>query len=130
MVHPQEEEKITDLNDFNVEIEQLKTWLQHHEKLKGICLLTHLGTLPIFYDLDALDKSFKLSWIVDSWATSYMIDTSKFFNVYALCPNNKKIVIIGGLLTTIVGIGNIKLNPYSTHIDVLQVYNYAQISYQ
>lgn len=55
MIHSQEE-KTRDLNDFKVEIEPLRTWLEHLEKSKSIGLLVYSGMLFNFCSLNALES--------------------------------------------------------------------------
>lgn len=113
--------KNPNLDDFNAKIECLRTWLEYLEKLEGRSLLAHSNKLSISHVLNVSKKPLLLSWIMDSGTTDYVTDTSKFFNTNVPCPNNRKIIIADDSLTTVAGVGNIKINLQFTLIYVLHV---------
>ena len=62
------------------------------------------------------------SWIIDSRAIDHMTGCSKMFS-YSPCASNKKVKLVDGSLSTIAGMGTIKLTSLITLQDVLHIPN-------
>ena len=58
---------------------------------------------------------------MDSGATDHMTHSSNLFSIYSPCPSNKKIATADGSLTTVAGIGDVKMNPSLTFKNVLHI---------
>lgn len=77
-----------------MEIERLKAWFESSEKQINIELLAHSDITFISQDLNISNKSFENTWIINLEVTNHMTNTCKYFFIYILCVNNKKIIII------------------------------------
>ena len=115
-------ERSLEQGGFNQEeIEKLQTLLGSFEKLLGTCSLELLGKFLTSIELKVLAETFINSWVIDSDGTDHITHSSRKFNNYNPCPNNRKIVIDDGSLTTIIGIGDVQISLPLTLRNVLHV---------
>ena len=63
------------------------------------------------------------SWLIDYGAIDHMTGCSKMFSSYSPFVGNKKVILSDGSLSTIVGMGTIKITSLITLKDVLHVPN-------
>jgi len=114
-------EKSDEDREFNVEtIKKLKSLLGTLEKSPiSTCSLVQSG--ENFVSFNVSDKSICGSWIIDSGATDHMTNSSNLFCTYTPCPSSRKISVADGSLTTVAGLGDVKLSPEFNLRQVLHV---------
>ena len=79
------------------------------------------GKFPISIGLKVSDKTFGNDWVLDLGAKDHMTHSSHQFNNYNPCPSSSKIATTDGSLTTIVGVGDVKISPTLTIRNVFHV---------
>ena len=71
-----------------------------------------LSSTPSFsFCINASNKVYDDSWVIDSGATDHMTPKSQLFHTYIPSPSNKKIAVANGSLATVVGFGDIYITP-------------------
>ena len=71
--------------------------------------------------LNASNKDFLHSWIIDSGATDHMTNSSKQFVSYNPCLSNRKIIVADGSIMTVAGQGDVSINSTLVLRNVLHV---------
>ena len=84
-------------------------------------MLENSGTPLFSFCINVSHRVYDDSWIIDFSATDYMTSKSQLFNTYTPNPSNKKIVVAGGSLTTVVGFGDIYITPTLILKNILYV---------
>ena len=105
----------------NEEMEKLRSLLGSLDKPTGACSLALLGTPSFSFCINASNKVYDDSWVIDSDGTNHMTPKSQFFHTYTPSPSNKKIAVVNGSLATIVGFGDIYITPTLILKNVLHV---------
>ena len=91
------------------------------DKPIGACSLT-LSSTPLFsFCINASNRVYDDSWIIDSDATNHMTSKSQLFRTYTPSSSNKKIAKAYGSLATVVGFGDIYITPTLILKNVLHV---------
>ena len=103
------------------EIERIRNLLGSLQKPSEACSLALSGISSFPFCMNASEKFYSNSWIIDSGATDHMTPTSHFFHSYTPCPSSRKIVVANGTLATVAGLGNIHITPTLILKDVLHV---------
>ena len=103
------------------ELEKIRTLLGSLGKTSEACCLTLSGKPSLSICMNASDKYYAHSWIINSGATDHMTHSSQFFHTYTPCPSNKKIVVANGSLATVAGLGDVFLTPSLILKNVLHV---------
>ena len=85
------------------------------------CYLALSGKHSFSCGLNALDKLFVNSWILDSGATDHMTHASYQFKTYTPCPSNRKITIADGTTTTVARVRDVHITPILILKNVLHV---------
>ena len=80
-----------------------------------------LGKFPFSIGLNVSDITFANSWVIDSGATGHMTHSPNIFSTYFSCSSNRKIATADGSLTTVAGIGDVKISPSLILKNVLHV---------
>ena len=81
------------------------------DKPTGACYLALSGTPSFSFCINASNKVYYDSWVIDSGATNHMTPKYQFFHTYTPSPSNKKIVVANGSLTTVAGFEEIYITP-------------------
>ena len=103
------------------EIEKLKNLLGSLEKSSGACSLALSGKPLQPICMNASEKNYANSWIIDSGATDHMTHFSQFFHTYIPCPSNRKIVVANESLATVAGLGDVYVSPSLVLKNILHV---------
>ena len=105
------------------EIDWLRSFLGSLDKKidKGICSLAIIGNTSFSYSLQASKIMHQNSWVLNSGASNHMTPCPYLFISYYPCPSSKKITMVDGSLTTVVGQEDIFLNKNLTLKNVLHV---------
>ena len=90
----------------NEEMEKLRSLLGSLDKPTGACSLALSGTPSFSFCVNASNKVYDNSWVIDSGATDHMTPKSKLFHTYTPSASNKKIAVANGSLSTVAGFGN------------------------
>ena len=71
-----------------------------------------LSSAPSFsFCINASNKVYEDSWVIDSGATDHMTPKSQLFHTYTPSPSNKKIAVANGSLATVASFGDIYITP-------------------
>ena len=105
----------------NEEMKKLRSLLGSLDKPTGACSLALSGTPSFSFSINASNKVYDDSWVIDSGATNHMTPKSQLFHTYNPSPSNKKIVVANGSLATIAGFGDIYITPTLILKNVLHV---------
>ena len=89
----------------NEEMEKLRSLLESLNKPKRACSLALSGTPSFSFCINASNKVYDDSWVINSGATNHMPPKSQLFHAYTPSPSNKKIVVVNGSLATVAGFG-------------------------
>ena len=73
--------------------------------------LAYSGKFPFSIGLNVTDITFANSWVIDSGATNHMNHSPNIFSTYFPYSSSRKIATANGSLTTIAGIGDVKISP-------------------
>lgn len=104
-----------------METEKLRGLLGTLEKPSSASSLALSGNPYSFVGFNVLNKPFLDSWIIDFGATDHMTHSSCKFSTYAPSTSNRKISIAEDSLTTVAGLGDIKITPSFILKNVLHV---------
>ena len=99
----------------------MRSLISNLEKPLGTCSLVSSGESSYFIGLNVSDTTFAKSWVMDSGATDHMTHSPSIFFTYFPCPSSRKIATANGSLTTVAGMGDVKLNPSLVLKNVLHV---------
>ena len=91
----------------NEEMEKLRSLLGSIDKPMEACSLALSGTPSFSFCINASNKVYDDSWVIDSSATDHMTPKSQLFHTYNPSPNNKKITVANGSLATVASFGDI-----------------------
>ena len=112
MVEQPKTEENSVISGFNnEEMEKLRSLLGSLYKPTRACSLALSGTLSISFFINASNKVYEDSWVIDSGATDHMTPKSQLFHTYTSSPSNKKIVVANGSLDTVIGFGDLYTTP-------------------
>ena len=115
-------EEISAIGGFNnEEMEKLRSLLGSLDKPTGACSLTLLSIPSFSFCINALNKVYDDSWVIDSGATNHMTPKSQLFNTYSPSPSNKKISVANNSLATVAGFRDIYITPTLNIKNVLHV---------
>ena len=84
-------------------------------------MLENSGTPSFSFCINALQRIYDDSWIIDSGATDHMTSKSQLFHTYTPSPSNKKIAVANRSLATVAGFGDIYITPTLILKNVLHV---------
>ena len=102
-------------------MEKLRSLLGSLHKPTRACSLA-LTSIPLFYFfINASNKVYDDSWVIDSDATNHLTPKSQLFQTYTPSPSNKKIAMANGSLDTVVSFGDIYITPTLILKNVLHV---------
>ena len=118
---PKTEENSTIGGFNNEEMEKLRSLLGSLDKPTGACSLALSGIPSFSFCINALNKVYDDSWVIDSSATDHMTPKSQLFHTYTPSPSNKKIAVANGSLATIADFGDIYITPTLILKNVLHV---------
>ena len=97
----------------NEEMEKLRSFLGSLDKPTRDCSLALLGTPSFSFCINASNKVYDDSWVIDCGAIDHMTSKSQLFHTYTPSPSNKKIAVANGSLAIVVGFGDIHYTyPY------------------
>ena len=85
------------------------------------CSLALSGTPSLSFCINASNKVYDDSSVIDSDATDHMTPKSQLFHIYTPSPSNKKIAVANGSLATIASFGDIYITPTLFLKNVLHV---------
>ena len=102
-------------------MEKLRSLLGSLDKPTRACSLAISGTPSFFFCINASNKVYDDSWVIDSGSTDYMTPKSQIFHTYTLSLSNKKIIVVNGSLATVAGFGDIYITPTLILKNVLHV---------
>ena len=102
-------------------MEKLRNLLGSLDKPTGACSLALLGTPSFSFCINASNKVYDDSWVIDSSATDHMTSKSQLFHTYTPSPSNKKIAVVNGSLATVAGFREIYITPTLILKNVLHV---------
>ena len=105
----------------NEEIEKLRSLLGSLDKPTGACSLALSGTPSFSFCINASNKVYDDSWVIDSSATNHMTPKSQLFHTSTLSLINKKIVVAKDSLTIVAGFEDIYITPTLILKNVLHV---------
>ena len=91
------------------------------DKPSGACSLALSGTPSFSFCINALNKVYDDSWVIDSDATDHMTPKSQLFHTYTPSPSNKKIAMANGFLATVAGFRDIYITVTLILKNVLHV---------
>ena len=100
---------------------RVRSLIGNLDKPAGTCSLAYSGAFPTSIGLNVSSETFSNSWVMDSGATDHMTNLLNGFFTYLPCPSSRKIATTDGSLTTIVGVGDVKLGPSLILKNVLHV---------
>ena len=95
----------------NEEMEKLRSLLGSLDKPTRACFLALSGTPSFSFCINASNKVYDDSWVIDSSATDHMTPKSQLFHTYTPSPSNKKISVANGSLAIVTGFGDIYITP-------------------
>ena len=102
-------------------MEKLRCLLGSLDKPTGACSLALLSTPSFSFFINASNKVYDDSWVIDSGAKYHMTPKSQLFYTYTPSPSNKKIAVANGSLATVAGFGDIHITPTLILKNVLHV---------
>ena len=102
-------------------MEKLRSLLGSLDKPTGACSLALSGTPSFSFCINASNKVYDDSWVIDSNSTDHMTPKSQLFHTYTPSPSNKKIAMANGSLATIASFGDIYITPTLILKNVLHV---------
>ena len=105
----------------NEEMEKLRSLLGSLDKPTGACSLVLSGTPSFSFCINASNKVYDDSWVIDSGATDHITPKSQLFHTFTPSPSNKKIVVANGSLDIVAGFGDIYITPTLILKTVLHV---------
>ena len=105
----------------NEEMEKLRSLLGSLDKPTRACSLALSGTPSLSFCINASNKVYDYSWVIDSNATNHMTPKSQVFHTYPPNPSNKEIAVANGSLATVAGFGEIYITPTLILKNVLHV---------
>jgi hypothetical protein len=91
------------------------------DKPSCTCSLAYSGAFLTSIGLNVSGKTFANSWVMDSGATNHMTHSPNGFTTYFQCPSSRKIATANGSLTTVAGVGDVKIGPSLILKNVLHV---------
>ena len=118
---PKTEENSTIGGFNNEEMEKLRSLLGSLDKSTGACSLALSSTPSFHFCINASNKVYDDSWVIDFCATYHMTPKSQLFHTYTPSPSNKKIAVVNDSLSTIVGFKDIYITPTLILKNVLHV---------
>ena len=122
MVEQPKTEENSVIDGFNnEEIEKLRSLLGFLDKPIGACSLALSSTPSFSFCINASNRVYDDSWIIDSDATNHMTSKSQLFRTYTPSSSNKKIAKANDSLATVVGFGDIYITPTLILKNVLHV---------
>ena len=95
----------------NEEMEKLRSLLGPLDKPTGACSLALSGIPSFSFCINASNKVYDDSWVIDSGATDHMTPKSQLFHTYTPSPSNKKIAVVNVSLATVAGFGDVYITP-------------------
>ena len=118
---PKTEENSAICGFNNEEMEKLRSLLGSLDKPTRACSFTLSGTPSFSFCINASNKVYDDSWVIDSSATDHMTPKSQLFHNYTPSPSNKNIVVVNGSLATVVGFRDIYITSTLILKNVLHV---------
>jgi transposase InsO family protein len=100
---------------------RMRSLIGNRDKASGTCSLAYSGAFPTSIGLNVSSETFSNSWVMDSGATDHMTNSPNGFFTYLPCPSSRKIATADGSLTTVAGVGDVKLGPSLILKNVLHV---------
>ena len=95
---PKTEENLAIGGFNNEEMEKMRSLLGSLDKPTGACSLALSGTPSFSFCINASNKVYDDSWVIDFGATDLMIPKFQLFHTYTRSLNNKKMVVANGSL--------------------------------
>ena len=124
MVEQPKTEENSAIGGFNnEEMEKLRSLLGSLNKPTGAGSLALSGTPSFYFCINASNRVYDDSWVIDSGATDHMTSKSQLFHTYTPSLSNKKIAVANGSLATFAGFGDIYIIPTLIFKNVLRVPN-------
>ncbi|RVW64179.1 hypothetical protein CK203_046335 [Vitis vinifera] len=103
------------------EVERVRSLICNLDKPADTGSLAYSGKFPFSIGLNVSDITFANSWVIDSGATDHMTHSPNIFSTYFPCSSSRKIATVDGSLTTVAGIGDVKISPSLMLKNVLHV---------
>ena len=88
-------------------IQNIQTPSNSQASTLGMYSLTLSDETLISLGLNASSNEFRNAWVLDYGATDHMTHNPNQFKIYLPYPSNRKIVVVDGTTTTVVGIGDV-----------------------